>query len=172
MERYDELRTARLLLRRWTDADRDPFAAVNADPVVMRFFPAPLTREQSDAFADRVEAHFVEHGYGLWAVEVDGEFAGFTGLMWQDGLPFSPALEVGWRLAERFWGRGLATEAARAALGVGLREVDSVVSMTAVLNEPSWRVMERIGMRREGEFDHPRVPTGHPLVRHVLYRTP
>ena len=172
MERYDELRTPRLLLRRWTEADLAPFAELNADPVVMRYFPAPLTREQSDAFAHRAEAHFGEHGYGLWVVEVEAELAGFTGLMWQDGLPVSPALEVGWRLAERFWHRGIASEAARAALEVGLQQVDSVISMTAKVNEPSWRVMERIGMRPDGEFDHPRVPEGSPLVRHVLYRTP
>ena len=172
MGTYDEIRTERLLLRRWRDADREPFAALNASPVVMEHFPAPLTRAESDGFVDRVEAHFDEHGYGLWAVEVGGAFAGFTGLSWAQGLPFSPALEVGWRLDDRFWGQGYATEAARAALEVGLEVHDSVVSFTALVNERSWRVMERLGMRREGQFDHPRVPEGSPLVRHYLYRTP
>ena len=167
MGAYDELRTERLLLRRWRDQDRAPFAAMNADPVVMEHFPTTLTRDQSDAILDRVEAQFVEHGYGLWAVEVGGRLAGFTGLAWQHGLPFSPALEVGWRLAADCWGRGYATEAARAALAVGLRHEPSIVSMTARRNERSWRVMERLGLRRECEFDHPRSPE-----RHVLYRTP
>jgi len=168
----DEIRTERLSLRRWNDEDREPFAELNASPVVMEHFPFPLSRAESDALVDRIEAHFEEHGYGLWAVDVDGELAGFTGLMWQHGLPFSPALEVGWRLAERFWGQGYATEAARAALEVGLRHEPSVVSLTAVVNERSWRVMERLGMRLEGEFDHPRLPQDHVLRRHYIYRTP
>ncbi|MGB8651786.1 MAG: GNAT family N-acetyltransferase, partial [Mycobacteriales bacterium] len=113
MGAYDEIRTARLLLRTWRDADREPFAVMNASPVVMEHFPSTLTRAQSDAAVDAVRAHFAEHGYGLWVVEVDGVFAGFTGLAWQHGLPFSPALEVGWRLAEPYWGHGYATEAAR-----------------------------------------------------------
>jgi ribosomal-protein-alanine N-acetyltransferase len=169
---YDEVRTERLVLRTWRPEDREPFAALNADPVVMEHFPAPLTREQSDAFVDRIEAHFTEHGYGLWVVEHDGTFLGFTGLAWAQGMPMSPCLEVGWRLARHGWGHGYATEAARAALEVGLEQVDSVVSFTAVLNERSWRVMERLGMRRESEFDHPRVPEGSPLRRHYLYRAP
>ena len=166
-----ELRTARLLLRRWRDEDRAPFAAVNAAPVVMEHFPSTLTREQSDAFVDRIEAHFDEHGYGLWAVEADGAFVGFTGLVWQTyEASFTPALEVGWRLARSAWGHGWATEAATAALARGLEEVDSVVSTTALTNVRSQRVMQRLGMRRELEFDHPRVPEGHPVRPHVLYR--
>lgn len=172
MTRYDELRTDRLLLRRWRDDDRAPFAALNADPVVMEHFPAPLTREQCDGFLDRVEAHFDAHGYGLWAVDVDGELAGFTGLLWAQGLPKDPALEVGWRMARRFWGHGYATEAARAALEVGLEQVPEVISVTAVVNERSWRVMERLGMRRTGTFDHPRIEPGHRLREHYLYVTP
>jgi ribosomal-protein-alanine N-acetyltransferase len=171
--RQDEavIRTARLLLREWRDSDRDPFAALNADPVTMRYFPATLTREQSDAFVDKIQASMEAQGYGLWAVEVDGAFAGYTGLAWAEGLPFSPALEIGWRFDKAFWGHGYATEAARAALAVGLEHEPEVVSFTAVLNEPSWRVMERIGMTRDGEFDHPRVPSDSPLRRHVRYRT-
>ena len=173
MHGVTELRTSRLLLRRWRPEDRAPFAAMNADPVVMEHFPSPLTREQSDALVDRIEAHFDEHGYGLWAVEADGAFVGFTGLVWQTyEASFTPALEVGWRLVVSAWGHGYATEAATAALAVGLDEVDSVVSTTALTNLRSQRVMQRLGMRRELEFDHPRVPEGHPVRPHVLYRTP
>lgn len=164
------IRTERLLLREWVAADREPFAELCADPVVMEHFPAPLTREQADAWADRVEGHFAEHGYGLWAVEVDGRFAGFDGLMWTDVLG-GRDLEVGWRLARWAWGHGYATEAARAALHVGLEHAPEVVSVTAVVNERSWRVMERLGMRRVREFDHPRVAEDSPLRRHVLYST-
>ena len=168
-----ELRTERLLLRRWRNSDRAPFAALNADPVVMEHFPSTLTREQSDALVDRVETHFDEHGYGLWVVEVDGAFVGFTGLAWQTyEASFTPALEVGWRLARSAWGHGFATEAATAALARGLAEAGSVVSTTTLTNVRSQRVMQRLGMRRELEFDHPLVPAGHPLRPHVLYRAP
>jgi ribosomal-protein-alanine N-acetyltransferase len=167
-----ELRTARLVMRRWQEQDKAPFALLNADPHVMRFFPSTLTAEQSDAFVARIEEHFDRHGFGLWALEVDGEFIGFTGLQWTDGLPFSPNLEVGWRLVQRAWGHGYATEAAAAAVAFGLQREPEVVSFTAVSNEPSWRVMERVGMHRTGTFDHPRVDEGSPLRRHYLYRTP
>lgn len=172
MGAYDEIRTARLRLRRWLPADREPFAVQNASRSVMRFFPAPMTTEQSDAYVDRMEEHFEEHGYGLWAVEVEGELAGACGLMWQQGLPVDPGLEVGWRFAERFWDHGYATEAARAALEVGLEVAPQVISVTAIINERSWRVMERLGLERLQEFDHPRVEQGHPLKRHYLYSTP
>jgi ribosomal-protein-alanine N-acetyltransferase len=167
----EDIRTDRLLMRRWRDEDRAAFAAMNADPVVMEHMIAPLTREQSDAFVDRIEAHFAEHGYGLWALEDDTGFIGFTGLMWAGfEASFTPALEVGWRLATPAWGKGYATEAATAALVRGFEEVDSVVSFTSLTNVRSWRVMERLGLRRETEFDHPRVPDGHPAKRHYLYR--
>lgn len=162
----------RLVLRQWQDSDREPFAALNADPETMRFFPRPFTREESDAQVDRFAAHIDDLGYGFWAVQVDGVFAGFTGIAWAEGLDFSPALEIGWRFDKAFWGHGYATEAARAALSVGFLHAPEVVSFTAVLNEPSWRVMERLDMRKVGEFEHPRVPEGSPLRRHVLYRTP
>lgn len=161
------IRTERLLLRPWQDDDLEPYAALNADPVVMEHFPALLTRAESDASAARVRAHFAEHGYGLWAVDVGGLFAGFTGLAWTD-VTGARELEVGWRFARPFWGRGLATEAAAAALAHGLTVAPRVVSFTALTNERSWRVMERIGLRREREFDHPRTDLGH-LRRHVLY---
>lgn len=162
---------SRLVMRRWYDRDRAPFAAMNADPEVMRHFPAVMTRQGSDALIDRIEAHFVEHGYGLWALEAQGQFVGFTGLSWATWeADFTPALEVGWRLARPAWGHGYASEAATAALLRGLEEVDSIVSFTAVSNERSRRVMERIGLRHEHDFDHPRIPPHHPLARHALYR--
>jgi RimJ/RimL family protein N-acetyltransferase len=164
----DDLRTDRLLLRRWRDGDRDAFAALNADPVVMEHFPAVMDRAGSDAFADRVEAHFEQYGYGPWAVDVEGAFAGYTGLLWSDVLGH-PALEIGWRLAHPFWGRGLATEAATAALAAGLSVEPEIVSFTAAGNVRSRRVMERIGMTYEGEFDHPK-ELPERIRRHALYR--
>lgn len=172
--RFDEVRTDRLRMRRWRDEDREPFAAMNADPQVMRHFPAPLDRAASDTFLDRIEARFEEQGYGLWALEVvDGPgFVGFTGLNpMPDGVPGAGGVEVGWRLARSAWGNGYATEAALAALDVaraaGLTEV---WSMTAVTNLPSQAVMRRIGLRRHGTFEHPAVPVGHPVRPHVVYR--
>ena len=171
-----ELTTDRLLMRRWRDEDRDPFAAMNADAEVMEHFPAPLTREQSDTFVDRIEQGFEARGYGLWALEVreSGEFIGFTGLVLQTfEAPFTPAVEVGWRLAKAAWGHGYAIEAARAPFGYGFGPagLDEIVSFTATTNKPSQRVMERIGMTHDeaDDFDHP-APPGHRLERHVLYR--
>jgi RimJ/RimL family protein N-acetyltransferase len=172
-----ELRTDRLLLRRWLPADREPFAALNADPKVAEFLPAALSGEASDALAARIEAHFDEHGFGLWAVEAPGvaPFLGFTGL----SVPgfqarFTPCVEIGWRLAARFWDRGYATEAARAALAFGFEHLrlPEIVSFTVPSNLRSRRVMEKIGMRRDprDDFDHPGLPEAHPLRRHVLYR--
>ncbi len=169
------LRTERLLLRPWRQSDRVPFAALNADPEVMRHFPAVLDRSASDAFVDRIEAGFAEHGFGLWAVErVDsGDFIGFVGLsVPRFDASFTPCVEVGWRLARSAWGHGFATEAARRALRFGFEEadLDEVVSFTAVDNLPSRAVMERLGMRFAGQVDHPLLPEGDPLRRHVLYR--
>ena len=166
-----ELRTERLLLRRWHETDREPMAALNADPEVMEHFPALLDRAQSDSGIDGIKRHFEQHGYGLWAVDVEGRLAGFTGIQWTDVLGGND-LEVGWRLARWAWGHGYATEAARAALEFGFDHVDEIISVTALTNERSWRVMERLGMQRSGEFDHPRIPNGHRLRRHVVYRLP
>jgi RimJ/RimL family protein N-acetyltransferase len=172
-----ELTTDRLLLRPWTDADREPFAAMNSDPAVMEHFPALMTREESDAFVDRIGAQLAEWGFGLWALEVrdTGRFIGFTGLSRPSfEAHFTPAVEIGWRLSKDAWGNGYATEAARAALayGFGPAGLDEIVSFTATTNLPSQRVMQRIGMTHDesDDFDHPRVPAGHRLQRHVLYR--
>lgn len=170
-------RTERLLLRGFTDADREPFAALNADPVVMEHFVSTYGRERSDAFVDRVLQRWSERGWGLWALERTdtGEFIGYTGL-WpaEFEAPFTPAVEVGWRLARAHWGQGFATEAALESLRYGFTDagLDEIVSFTAVGNERSWRVMERIGLVREpeGDFEHPAVPEGHPVRPHVFYR--
>ncbi|MEU4405968.1 GNAT family N-acetyltransferase [Streptosporangium sp. NPDC023963] len=171
------METERLIMRRWREDDREPFGALNADPEVMEHFPAPLTRSQSDAMVDRIELAFDEHGYGLWALEVreTGRFIGFTGLAWQRfEAPFTPALEVGWRLARHAWGHGYAVEAAGRAVaeGFAVAGVDEIVSMTTRRNARSRAVMERLGMTRDPscDFDHPAVPSSHPLRPHVLYR--
>jgi RimJ/RimL family protein N-acetyltransferase len=170
------IRTERLLLRRWLDADLEPFAVMNADPQVVEYLQGPMSRERSDEFVHRIEAHWESHGWGLWAVEVPGlaPFAGYVGLWPADYL--APGMvEVGWRLAPPHWGQGYATEGAREALRFGFTEVglDEIVSFTVPQNERSWRVMERIGLVRDpsGDFDHPRVDAiAYPrLVRHVLY---
>ena len=171
-----DLRGERVLLRSWTEDDLAPFAALNADPRVMEHYPATLTRGESDAFVrERVEPHFAEHGFGLWAVEVPGAapFVGYVGL----SVPgfeahFTPCVEIGWRLGFEHWGKGYATEAARVAIEFGFSEagLDEIVSFTVPGNRRSIAVMERLGMTHAGEFDHPRLPTGHRLRRHVLYR--
>ena len=171
------LRTPRLVLRQWRAADRAPFAAMNADPAVMAHFPATLTRAESDALADAIAAHHAARGFGLWALEIPDvtAFAGFVGLSVPGfTAPFTPCVEIGWRLAAAHWGRGYATEAARAVLAhawdvVGL---DEVVSFTTAGHARSRAVMTRLGMRYDpaDDFDHPRLPPGHPLRRHVLYR--
>ena len=166
--------TERLVLRRWREEDREPFAAMNADLEVMLWYPAPLSRAESDAFVDRVEACFAEHGWGLWAVEADGHFIGYTGL-WPvtPPVPSAGSVEVGWRLARSAWGHGYATEAARAAVRYGFEtlNLDEIVSFTAVPNTRSQAVMRRLGMRHDParDFDHPRVPPGHPIRPHVFY---
>jgi RimJ/RimL family protein N-acetyltransferase len=171
-----ELRTERLLLRQWRDEDRAPFAALNADLVVMEHFPSTMTREESDAYVDRVSAVIEERGWGTWAVEVvaAGEFIGYVGLNEpRFEAHFTPAVEIGWRLARSAWGHGYATEAARAVLSFAFDELelDEVVSFTTVENRRSRRVMERIGMSYDidGDFDHPNV-TEERVRPHVLYR--
>lgn len=171
------LETDRLLLRPWRSADRDPFARLNADPRVMEHFPKLLTRAESDAFADRIEAKMAEDGYGLFALERrdTGAFIGFTGLaVPRFEAPFMPAIEIGWRISFEHWGLGFATEAARCVLDFGFSELGlaEVIAMTVPANRRSQRVMEKLGMSHEAkdDFDHPSLPAGHPLQRHVLYR--
>jgi RimJ/RimL family protein N-acetyltransferase len=171
------VQTNRLILRRWRDEDLAPYAAINADSRVMQHFPSVLSRADSDAQAARIRKHWDDHAFGLWAVEIPGgaPFVGFIGLQRVPfDAAFTPAVEVGWRLAFEAWGHGYATEGARAALehGFGVLGLREIVSMTVAPNERSWRVMERLGMKRaHGEdFDHPRLPEGHPLRRHILYR--
>ena len=162
-------------MRRWRDSDRGPFAAMNADPEVMRYFPETLDRTASDGHLDRIEALFQRQGFGLWALEqaATGRFLGFTGLNpMPAGVPGAGGMEVGWRLARHAWHHGYATEAAVAAAGVafegtGLAEI---WSMTAAGNAPSQAVMRRLGMTLHTRFDHPAIEAGHPLRPHVAYR--
>jgi RimJ/RimL family protein N-acetyltransferase len=174
-----ELRTDRLLMRGWRDEDREPFAALNADLEVMRWFPSVLTRVESDAFVDRMIAAWADGELGLWAVEPTVEeprrcvgFVGFAVPRFE--AHFAPCIEIGWRLERAVWGRGYAPEAARAALAYGfdVAQLDEVVSMTTVENAKSRRVMEKLGMTYDpaDDFDHPRIEPGHPIERHVLYR--
>lgn len=173
----DSLRTERLLLRRWRSDDRQPFAALNADPAVMECLPKLLSREESDALADRLDGDFDRRQHGRWAIEVPGvaSFIGFVGLGYVDfPTHFTPCIEIGWRLAREHWGQGYATEAARAALRDGFDRLglEEIVSFTVPHNLRSQAVMQRIGMTRtaDDDFDHPVLPEGHPLRRHVLYR--
>jgi RimJ/RimL family protein N-acetyltransferase len=167
--------TARLRMRAWRASDYEPFAAMNADPEVMRYFPEMLTRKQSDAFVDRIEARMAELGYGLWALELmaTGEFLGFTGLNpMPDGGPGAGGLEVGWRLGRAAWGHGYATEAGRAALAVAFDDagLDEVWSLTTVVNAPSRAVMERLGLRHIATQPHPDLDPDSPISEHVYYR--
>jgi len=171
------LQTDRLILREWRDEDLAPFAALNADERVAAFLPGTLTREESDAMAARIREHFARRGFGLWVVEAPGvsPFLGFVGLSVPSfEAPFTPCVEIGWRLAFEHWGFGYATEAARAAVRFGFDELglDEIVSFTVPDNLRSRAVMERLGMRRSpaDDFDHPKLPPGHRLRRHVLYR--
>ena len=178
-----ELETERLVLRQWRESDREPWAALNADPRVMEHFPAPLSRAEADAFVDKHRALIDERGWGLWALEVKASdatpgtpFIGFTGLSvpgFEVPGVTSPCVEVGWRLAAAYWGRGYAPEAARAAVVFGFDELglDEIVSFAYVGNAKSRRVMDKIGMSEVGEFDHPNLP-GHRIQRHVVYRLP
>jgi RimJ/RimL family protein N-acetyltransferase len=172
-----DLESARLRLRRWRAEDREPFARINDDAVAMEFFPARLTRAESDALAERIEAHFAEYGFGLWAAELRAEasFIGYIGLVVpQFAAHFTPCVEIGWRIERAHWGEGLATEGARAVVRYAFEELglEALVSFTVPENVRSRRVMEKLGMTREAheDFDHPGLPEGHLLRRHVLYR--
>ena len=169
--------TPRLRLRLWKPEDLAPFAAMNADPRVMEFYPDVLTRAESDAVAARIDEGFARHGFGLWALEIPGvaEFAGFVGLsVPRFEAAFTPCVEVGWRLGAEHWGRGYASEAAKAVLvhGFGTLGLSEIVSFTATQNLRSQAVMQRIGMERRPEldFEHPVLSVGHRLRPHVFYR--
>lgn len=176
MSEIIEVTTERLHLRQWREADRELFADLNADPRVIEFFPSTLPREASKAAAERWEALIAQQGWGPWAVEIreTGEFIGFVGLKEPSPpLSFSPCVEVAWRLAHAYWGKGYATEAANAALRIGFEKLhlNEIVSFTAVINKRSEAVMQRLGMSKESStFMHPAVPDGHPLKEHCLYR--
>jgi RimJ/RimL family protein N-acetyltransferase len=159
--------TARLRLRQWKESDREPFAAMNADPLVMEHFPSLLSRAESDAGIDRQIAHIENFGWGFWAVETlaEKQFIGFVGIKHvTDDMPFAPAVEIGWRLAKKSWGKGFATEAASACLQIGFEQLglQEIVSFRAV--------MEKLAMRHSENFFHPALPQGHPMQEHVLYR--
>jgi ribosomal-protein-alanine N-acetyltransferase len=165
----------RVVLRGWEPRDAEPFAALNADPVAMEFFPAALSRAESDAMVARLQVGLEARGWGDWCLDIDGICAGFVGLSAPTfEARFTPCVEIGWRMASRYWGHGYATEAARLALDFGFRRIglQEIVSFTTVANWRSRRVMERLGMRRDlsDDFDHPRIAPGHPLRPHVLYR--
>lgn len=169
--------TDRLILRRWRESDREPFARFNADARVMEFLPGILSVQESNMLADRIEAHFQQHGFGLYAAELrsSGSFIGFVGLSVPSfQAAFTPCVEIGWRLAAAYWKQGLATEGAReiARYGFEILGVPELVSFTVPANTRSIRVMKKLGMSNnpQDDFDHPRLPVGHPLRRHVLYR--
>ncbi len=172
-----ELRTQRTLLRQWQDSDLDAWAALNADAEVRRHFSALLSRDEALDEAERMRAALTRRGWGAWALEIPGvlPFAGFVGLLvpaWS--AHFTPAVEIGWRLARGAWGQGYASEAAAAAAAFALDQLqlDELVAITVPANLPSQRVMQRIGMQHDadGGFAHPRLPADHPLSRHLLYR--
>ena len=179
MSSVPELHTKRLVLREWRDEDLEPFAALNSDPEVMRFMPYLLTRGACSQRIQSIRDHFYEHGFGLWAVEVRdaAPFIGFVGLsIPRFQAPFTPCVEIGWRLAREAWGQGFAAEAARAAVAFGFNELglQEILSFTVPENVRSRRVMERLGMKHDPaeDFDHPLLAEGHPLRKHVLYRLP
>jgi ribosomal-protein-alanine N-acetyltransferase len=170
------LTTERVILRRWQPGDLAPFGSLNADPQVMEYFPAVMNRAESDALVDRIEMHFAEHGWGLWAAERrdTGDFIGFVGLSpVPDDLSLAPGTEVGWRLARAHWGQGFATEGARASLAYAFNEVglDEILSFTSAANVRSQRVMQKLGMHRDSanDFEHPRFPDWSDR-HHVVYR--
>ncbi|MGB7847971.1 MAG: GNAT family N-acetyltransferase [Candidatus Acidiferrum sp.] len=171
------LRTERLVLRDWRDSDRPAFAELNADLRVMEFMPGPLSRDGSDQLYERIQTNIHTHGFGLYAVELlnDHLFIGFIGLSVPSfEAKFTPCVEIGWRLSAEHWGQGLACEGARMVVRQAFEELglEGLVSFTAAANTRSRRVMEKLGMSHDPteDFDHPNLPEGHPLRRHVLYR--
>ncbi len=171
------LQTDRLILRGWEEKDFEPFAQLNGDPRVMEYFPNTLSRAESDAFIHRIQEHLDKHGWGFWAASLisTDELVGAIGLAHVNfNAHFTPAVEVGWRLAYPYWGQGYAPEGARASLHYAFNtlKLDQVVAFTSVQNQRSRRVMEKIGMHTnpKDDFNHPKIPQDHPLSKHVLYR--
>ena len=176
------LKTERLIFREWTDKDREPFARMNGDPVIMEYLPRPLDEKASNKLVDRFQQHFDKHGYGLYAVEVKetGQFAGFVGLNRVEfkshfTSPQNPVTEIAWRLDYEFWGQGYGSEAAAAVLKHGQKKLNlkDIVSFTVHDNVRSIHLMEKIGLKhdKDGDFDYPTLRKGHPLGRFVLYRS-
>lgn len=171
------IKTKRLILRRWEDVDRAPHAAMNADPTVMKYFPAALSEAESNARIDRLEESFQKNGYGQFAVVLKdtGEFIGSLGLAQVPAnLPFAPGVEIGWRIAHPYWNKGYATEGALGVVMHAFEELDipEIVSFAAKENAASQRVMDKVGMLYDpqGRFMHPDLPADHKLAPHVLYR--
>ncbi|WP_185843598.1 GNAT family N-acetyltransferase [Pseudoalteromonas luteoviolacea] len=179
LDQIVELRTERLRLRQWCGADKELFAKMSSDPEVMRYFPALLSSKESELLAEKITALIAENGYGFWAVtlrndKLPEEFIGFVGLHWQTQVnPSQPFMEIGWRLARRYWGSGYAYEAAQKALSFAFEtlKLNEVYAFTALSNLPSQKLMKRLGMKNmERDFLHPSLPTGHPLQAHCLYK--
>lgn len=171
-----EFESERLRFRHWSKEDQRPFQIINSDPDVMEFMPKILCADESDAFIGRIEKHFEDHGFGLWAVEekATSSFIGYIGFYTAEfESEFTPCIEIGWRLAKEHWYKGYATEGAMACLGYGFSKLglNEVYSFTSVVNTRSINVMEKIGLTKAGEFEHPKLEEGHPLRRHVLYHT-
>jgi 3-dehydroquinate dehydratase/shikimate dehydrogenase len=171
------IKTARLTLRPWLKEDLEPFAKLNADPRVMEYFPKLKSRQESDQTALKMQAHIDKDGWGFWAASLNqtDQFIGFIGIEHVDFTAhFTPAVEIGWRLAFEYWGKGYATEGAKASLKYGFETLNlqEIVSFTAMQNMRSRRVMEKLGMHHDSkdDFDHPKLSENHPLRRHVLYR--
>ena len=168
--------TERLGLRQWKDEDIIPFTAMNKDAEVMRYFPSTLTFDETIAMVNRIHSHFDKHGFGLFSIDdlSAQTFIGYTGFMVPSFTSyFTPCIEIGWRLKRSSWNKGYATEAAKACLHYGFETLnfDTIFSFTSELNTKSIKVMQRIGMKKQGEFDHPNIESSHPLCHHVLYVT-
>lgn len=174
-----QLETERLILRRWQDADLEPFSAITANREVRRYYPSTLTQDETKSLIERIESHFEKEGFGLWALELKstGQLIGYTGLQKPNiEAHFMPCIEIGWQLCRKHWGKGYAPEAARKVLEDGFVRLalEEIVSFTAAVNQKSIRVMEKLGMQRNpaDDYEHPMLPTEHPLKPHVLYRLP
>lgn len=173
------LKTERLILRPWKKSDLEPFCTMNQDPKVMEFYPSTLTKKESDAFAQKIQREYAQRGYGFWAIEVPkiANFIGYVGLnYWDLKMDFAPCIDIGWRLASPFWGKGYATEGAKEVLHYSFEnlKLEEIVAMATIGNFRSHRIMEKLGMQHSPKenFHHPKLPKEHPLSLRVLYRLP